>query len=165
MYFCLATLVFPRGQTSPYTNIRLGKQINCIVSDWSWITYTNRWLLFDQVTPIPYNTFQLTILIPVPTPINHVTKLFKGTYEHLRWPAGFFHESLWNFELRDTFGSSFGPLVSEMWIVKDLKNTQISDFLCTFGCARLRECPPRPPSLIPWGCSCYLALGKTLAKD
>jgi hypothetical protein len=41
-----------------------------------------------------YNSDRLTTLICMPRPINHVTKLFGGTYEYLRCPEVFFHKIL-----------------------------------------------------------------------
>jgi hypothetical protein len=60
----------------------------------------------------------------VPRAINHVTKLFKGTYGLSRCPGGFFPEGLSNFELRDTFGSSLRK--------RDVGNPLINSFKAIF---------------------------------
>jgi hypothetical protein len=65
----------------------------------------------------------------LPRAINHVTKLFKGTYGLPRCPGGFSPKGLSN-ELRDTFGSSLGKLVSEIKNFKVLNFTKLSDFFC-----------------------------------
>jgi hypothetical protein len=77
-------------------------------------TENNPQQLKPQSYSKPYNKVQLTGHISVPRAINHVTKLFKGTYGLPRCPEGFFLKGLSNFELRDTFGSSLGPLVLEI---------------------------------------------------
>jgi hypothetical protein len=112
-----------------------------------------------------YNTIQITPLIPVPRPKNHVTKLFNGTYELPRWPRVFFLERLGHFQSEEAFGSSCGPLFSEIGIFKVLKNTKFSHILCTFGRARLRECLlAQWPSTLR-GSSCNLNFTKAPVKD